>query len=104
MNALIRQSVLVRGRRRRNQYRSAWDVLHPGRRFAEKLGENPIEPEKYMQTTMMKAMTTTPTEYPKARTSFAKMFPVRPKERFAELHMRQNLPSLRTLNRVGKPP
>jgi len=35
------------GRRRKDQYRSAWDVLHPGRKFAEKLGENPIAPEKY---------------------------------------------------------
>jgi len=23
-------------------------VLHPGRKFAEKLGENPISPEKYI--------------------------------------------------------
>jgi len=30
------------GRRRKDQYRSPWDVLHPGREFAEKLGENPI--------------------------------------------------------------
>ena len=35
------------GRRRKDQYRSEWDVLHPGRKFAEKLGENPILPEKY---------------------------------------------------------
>jgi hypothetical protein len=35
------------GRRRKDQYRSAWDVLHPGRKFADKLGENPIAPEKY---------------------------------------------------------
>lgn len=36
------------GRRRKDQYRSAWDVLHPGRKFAEKLGENPVSPEKYV--------------------------------------------------------
>jgi hypothetical protein len=36
------------GRRRKEQYRSAWDVLHPGRKFAEKLGENPIASEKYV--------------------------------------------------------
>ena len=36
------------GRRRKDQYRSAWDVLHPGRNFAEKLGENPIGPDKYV--------------------------------------------------------
>lgn len=36
------------GRRRKDQYRSAWDVLHPGRKFAEKLGENPIAPETYV--------------------------------------------------------
>ena len=36
------------GRRRKDQYRSAWDVLHPGRKFAEKLGENPVAPEKYV--------------------------------------------------------
>jgi hypothetical protein len=35
------------GKRRKDQYRSAWDVLHPGRKFADKLGENPILPEKY---------------------------------------------------------
>jgi hypothetical protein len=35
------------GRRRKDQYRSAWDVLHPGRKFADKLGENPIAPEEY---------------------------------------------------------
>lgn len=28
------------GNRRKDQYRSPWDVIHPGRRFAEKLGEN----------------------------------------------------------------
>lgn len=36
------------GVRRKDQYRSAWDVLHPGRKFAEKLGENPIAPEEYV--------------------------------------------------------
>jgi hypothetical protein len=38
------------GRRRKDQYRSAWDVLHPGRKFADKLGENPNLPEKYEQS------------------------------------------------------
>lgn len=36
------------GRRRKDQYRSAWDVLHPGRKFAEKLGDNPIGREVYL--------------------------------------------------------
>lgn len=36
------------GKRRKDQYRSAWDVLHPGRRFAEKLGQNPIAREEYV--------------------------------------------------------
>jgi hypothetical protein len=35
------------GRRRKDQYRSAWDVLHPGRKFAEKLAENPFDAEKF---------------------------------------------------------
>jgi len=35
------------GRRRKDQYRSAWDVLHSGRKFAGKLGENPIAPDEY---------------------------------------------------------
>jgi len=30
------------GRRRATQYRSSWDVLHPGRGFAEKLAANPL--------------------------------------------------------------
>ena len=30
------------GRRRATQYRSSWDVLHPGREFAEKLADNPL--------------------------------------------------------------
>ncbi len=38
------------GKRRKDQYRSAWDVLHPGRKFAEKLGENPIAPGKYVES------------------------------------------------------
>ena len=38
------------GNRRKNQYRSPWDVLHPGRKFAEKLGENPIAPEKFAES------------------------------------------------------
>jgi hypothetical protein len=29
------------GRRRATQYRSSWDVIHPGRDFAEKLATNP---------------------------------------------------------------
>ena len=37
------------GVRRKDQYRSPWDVIHPGRKFAEKLGENPIAPEKYVE-------------------------------------------------------
>ncbi|KIG02637.1 Restriction endonuclease, type II, Eco29kI [Burkholderia sp. MR1] len=35
------------GRRRKDQYRSPWDVIHQGRRFAEKLGENPIPAHEY---------------------------------------------------------
>ena len=38
------------GRRRKDQYRSAWDVLHPGRKFADKLGENPTLPQKYEES------------------------------------------------------
>jgi hypothetical protein len=30
------------GRRRATQYRSSWDVLHPGREFADKLAANPL--------------------------------------------------------------
>lgn len=30
------------GRRRATQYRSPWDVLHPGRQFAEKLADSPL--------------------------------------------------------------
>lgn len=26
---------------RKDQYRSPWDVIHPGRKFADKLGVNP---------------------------------------------------------------
>jgi Eco29kI restriction endonuclease len=33
------------GRRRSSQYRSPWDVLHPGRAFAVKLGESPVSVE-----------------------------------------------------------
>lgn len=29
------------GKRRKSQFRSSWDVIHPGRKFAEKLGQNP---------------------------------------------------------------
>lgn len=31
------------GRRRKDQFRSPWDVLHPGRAFAQKLGESPVD-------------------------------------------------------------
>ena len=34
------------GKRRKDQYRSPWDVIHPGRRFAEKLGVNPRTAEE----------------------------------------------------------
>lgn len=30
------------GKRRATQYRSSWDVLHPGREFAQKLAANPL--------------------------------------------------------------
>lgn len=30
------------GNRRATQYRSSWDVLHPGRAFVDKLAENPL--------------------------------------------------------------
>jgi len=33
------------GRRRANQYKSPWDVLHPGRDFAEKLAESGLTPQ-----------------------------------------------------------
>lgn len=33
------------GRRRATQYKSPWDVLHPGRKFAEKLAESELTPE-----------------------------------------------------------
>ena len=33
------------GRRRATQYKSPWDVLHPGRQFAEKLADGPLTPE-----------------------------------------------------------
>jgi hypothetical protein len=36
------------GRRRKDQYRSPWDVIHQGRRFAEKLGENPTPAQEYI--------------------------------------------------------
>jgi hypothetical protein len=35
------------GRRRSDQYRSPWDVLHPGRSFANKLGEHPNTAEEF---------------------------------------------------------
>ncbi|MDQ0316384.1 Eco29kI family restriction endonuclease [Amorphus orientalis] len=37
------------GRRRSTQYRSPWDVLHPGRKFAEKLAESPATPDLLLQ-------------------------------------------------------
>jgi hypothetical protein len=33
------------GRRRKNQYRSPWDVLHPGRKFAEDLADSGVTQE-----------------------------------------------------------
>jgi Eco29kI restriction endonuclease len=33
------------GKRRATQYRSLWDVLHPGRQFAEKLADGAVTPE-----------------------------------------------------------
>jgi hypothetical protein len=30
------------GKRRKDQFRSPWDVLHPGRAFAEDLGISPV--------------------------------------------------------------
>ena len=36
------------GRRRATQYKSPWDVLHPGRAFAEKLADSPVTPEFLM--------------------------------------------------------
>ncbi len=38
------------GNRRATQYRSPWDVLHPGRRFAVKLADSPsVSPESLVQ-------------------------------------------------------
>jgi hypothetical protein len=37
------------GRRRATQYKSPWDVLHPGRKFAEKLGDSGLKPEFLIQ-------------------------------------------------------
>lgn len=36
------------GRRRKDQHRSPWDVLHPGRKFAEKLGQHPKSAEEFI--------------------------------------------------------
>jgi hypothetical protein len=33
------------GRRRATQYKSPWDVLHPGRKFSEKLADSSLTPE-----------------------------------------------------------
>lgn len=37
------------GRRRSTQFKSPWDVLHPGRAFAVKLAESPATPELLLQ-------------------------------------------------------
>lgn len=37
------------GKRRATQYKSSWDVVHPGRQFAEKLADAPASPEFLMQ-------------------------------------------------------
>lgn len=37
------------GRRRATQFRSPWDVLHPGRSFAQKLADSPATPELLIQ-------------------------------------------------------
>ncbi len=37
------------GNRRATQYKSPWDVLHPGRRFAEKLADNPHSQGEYLR-------------------------------------------------------
>jgi hypothetical protein len=37
------------GNRRATQYKSPWDVLHPGRQFAVKLADSPATPELLMQ-------------------------------------------------------
>lgn len=38
------------GRRRADQYRSPWDVIHPGRNFTPKLGVNPIPAEEFINS------------------------------------------------------
>jgi len=38
------------GRRRKDQYRSPWDVLHPGRSFTHKLGVNPTSVEAFIES------------------------------------------------------
>lgn len=37
------------GNRRKDQYKSPWDVLHPGRRFADKLANNPVSQEHILE-------------------------------------------------------
>lgn len=37
------------GKRRATQYKSPWDVLHPGRGFAEKLADSPVTTEFLLQ-------------------------------------------------------
>jgi hypothetical protein len=38
------------GRRRADQYRSPWDVVHPGRNFTQKLGVNPIPADEFIKS------------------------------------------------------
>jgi hypothetical protein len=37
------------GRRRATQYKSPWDVVHPGRQFAEKLADSPVSREFHIK-------------------------------------------------------
>lgn len=37
------------GKRRATQYRSSWDVLHPGRSFAAKLADNPLTVQEIIE-------------------------------------------------------
>ena len=39
------------GRRRSTQYKSPWDILHPGRKFADKLAESGVSAEFLIQRT-----------------------------------------------------
>ncbi len=38
------------GRRRADQYRSPWDVIHPGRSFTDKLGVNPTPAQEFIES------------------------------------------------------